>query len=81
MPLVLLQGKISAMGVKQQKIFCLSCGRTTNHVTWYEKSATGTVTRAEATCFDHEVATPTSSEARMGTSAQFNPIYKRGQDT
>jgi len=42
-----------AMGTKQHKTFCAACGKTTNHVTAYQKDDDGGPLVATVQCFEH----------------------------
>lgn len=46
-------GIISVMGTKQHKTYCAACGKTTNHVTVYQKAADGRLLVATVQCFEH----------------------------
>lgn len=41
------------MGTKQHKSFCPSCGKTTNHVTRYQKADGGGFLTATVRCAEH----------------------------
>lgn len=41
------------MGTKQHKAFCADCGKTTNHVTIYNKSKNGGALVASVQCIEH----------------------------
>lgn len=41
------------MGTKQHKTFCPSCGKTTNHVTRYQKDDDGGPLIATVKCAEH----------------------------
>ena len=41
------------MGTKQHKTFCAACGKTTNHVTVYQKDDDGGPLLATVQCFEH----------------------------
>lgn len=51
-----------AMGTKQHTAFCLSCGKTTNHVTRYQTDDGGGQLRATVQCVEHS-----ESPANMAT--------------
>jgi len=44
------------MGTKQHKTFCLSCGKTTNHVTRYQKVDGANSLIATVRCAEHSDA-------------------------
>jgi ribosomal protein L44E len=41
------------MGTKQHKTFCATCGKTTNHVTFYQKGDDDGPLVATVHCFEH----------------------------
>lgn len=41
------------MGTKQHKTFCAACGKTTTHVTVYQKTDDGGPLVATVQCFEH----------------------------
>jgi hypothetical protein len=41
------------MGTKQQNTFCAACGKTTNHVTRYQKDDAGGSLIATVRCTEH----------------------------
>jgi hypothetical protein len=41
------------MGTKQHKTYCAACGKTTNHVTVYQKADDGGRLIATVQCFEH----------------------------
>lgn len=46
------------MGTKQHKTFCPSCGKTTNHVTRYQKDDDGGPLIANVRCAEHTESVP-----------------------
>jgi len=54
----LILGIISRMGTKQHKTFCAACGKTTNHVTVYQKTDDGGALVATVQCFEHSDVCP-----------------------
>ena len=52
-PLKLLPAYYLAMGTKQHKTFCPACGKTTNHVTVYQKADDGGQLVATVWCAEH----------------------------
>ena len=51
--LKLLPAYYLAMGTKQHKTFCPACGKTTNHVTAYQKADDGGPLVATVRCAEH----------------------------
>jgi hypothetical protein len=47
-----------AMGTKQHSTFCQSCGKTTNHITLYQKDDDGGPLIATVQCFEHQEMPP-----------------------